>query len=61
MSTKANIQFNARISEDTQRKMNELVRYYEETTPVGKITKSEVLKDIINKTHTLMLKQQQKS
>lgn len=61
MRSTPSVQFNARVSEETMQKFNELVDYYDQITPVGKITKSEVLKDIINKTHDLMQKQKQKT
>jgi hypothetical protein len=52
------IQLNIRIERETSKKLDEIVEYYQQNTKLGRIYKADVLKDIIEKSHELMKKQQ---
>lgn len=50
-------QLNVRVSTETLDKLEEIVQYYKENTKFGKISKGDVLSDIIDKSHEVMIKQ----
>lgn len=59
MTEQARIQLNLRVPKDTSKKLNDLVEYYQKNTKFGRVYKGDVLVDIIDKAHALMLKQSQ--
>lgn len=50
-------QLNVRVSVETMEKLEEIVEYYKENTKIGKVSRGDVLSDIIDKSHEVMLKQ----
>lgn len=50
-------QLNLRVPKETIRKLDEIVDYYQENMRIGKIYKSDVLVDIIDKSYEVMQKQ----
>ncbi len=52
-------QLNVRVSSETLRKLDEIVEFYQENTKIGKVYKGDVLSDIIDKSHEVMMKQKQ--
>lgn len=50
-------QLNVRVSTETLDKLEEIVEYYKENTKIGKVSKGDVLSDIIEKSHEVMIKQ----
>lgn len=50
-------QLNVRVSQETIKKLDEIVEFYQNNTKIGKVNKGEVLSDIIEKSHEAMLKQ----
>ncbi|PLR79914.1 hypothetical protein CVD25_13150 [Bacillus canaveralius] len=57
MDNKERIQLNVRIGKETADKLDEIVDYYQENTKIGRIYKSDVLTDIIEKSYEVMNKQ----
>lgn len=57
MKEKGKIQLNVRITSETSRKLDEIVAYYQDNLKLGRIYKSDVLTDIIEKSYELMNKQ----
>jgi hypothetical protein len=51
------IQLNIRIAKETSTKLDEIVRYYQENTKLGRVYKGDVLTDIIDKSYEVMNKQ----
>lgn len=51
------IQLNIRIAKETATKLDEIVRYYQENTKLGRVYKGDVLTDIIEKSYEVMNKQ----
>lgn len=50
-------QLNVRVSMETLKKLDEIVEYYKENTKIGKVSKGDVLSDIIDKSHEVMIRQ----
>lgn len=57
MTDQGRIQLNLRVTKETSQKLDEIVEYYQENTNFGRVYKGDVLTDIIEKAHALMLKQ----
>ncbi|RXI96674.1 hypothetical protein DS745_23535 [Anaerobacillus alkaliphilus] len=57
MSNESRLQLNVRVSAETIKQLDEIVDYYQENTKVGRVYKGDVLTDIIEKSHQIMLKQ----
>ncbi|MBM7655016.1 hypothetical protein [Neobacillus cucumis] len=57
MSDNGRIQLNVRISKETSSKLDEIVEYYQQGLKLGRIYKSDVLTDIIEKSYEVMNKQ----
>lgn len=57
MHDQGKIQLNVRVSGETIKKLDEIVEYYQENTRLGRIYKGDVLTDIIDKSHDVMMKQ----
>jgi hypothetical protein len=57
MSNEERIQLNVRISNNTSKKLDEIVEYYQENLKLGRIYKGDVLTDIIEKSYEVMNKQ----
>lgn len=51
------MQLNVRVSNETSKKLDEIVEYYQENMKIGRIYKGDVLSDIIEKSYEQMLKQ----
>ncbi|KOP82540.1 hypothetical protein ACFFHH_23220 [Cytobacillus solani] len=58
MSEDKRIQLNVRIANETSKKLDEIVEYYQQNTKLGRIYKGDVLTDIIEKSYDVMKKQQ---
>lgn len=58
MNEKKRIQLNVRIANETSKKLDEIVEYYQQNTKLGRIYKGDVLTDIIEKSYDVMKKQQ---
>lgn len=50
-------QLNVRVSEETSKKLDAIVDFYQENTKIGRLYKGDVLTDIIEKSYELMNKQ----
>ncbi|CAM3735919.1 hypothetical protein [Mesobacillus zeae] len=61
MEENAKVQLNVRISTKTYDQLDEIVRYYQENTKVGRVYKGDVLTDIIEKSYDIMEKQKKRS
>lgn len=59
MSDNKRIQLNVRVSNDTIKKLDEIVEYYQNNLKLGRIYKGDVLTDIIEKSYEVMNKQKQ--
>ncbi|MDQ0268459.1 hypothetical protein [Cytobacillus purgationiresistens] len=57
MPESSRIQLNVRVSKETANKLDEIVDYYQTHTKLGRIYKSDVLTDIIEKSYEIMEKQ----
>ncbi|NHM29450.1 hypothetical protein [Neobacillus terrae] len=57
MQEENRIQLNVRIKKETSNKLDEIVQYYQDNTKLGRIYKSDVLTDIIEKSYEVMNKQ----
>ncbi|MFZ3587672.1 hypothetical protein ACOI1C_00030 [Bacillus sp. DJP31] len=57
MGNDSRIQLNVRVSLKTSQKLDEIVEYYQENLKLGRIYKGDVLTDIIEKSHEIMMKQ----
>lgn len=57
MSEKERIQLNVRVTNETAKKLDEIVEYYQDNLKLGRIYKGDVLTDIINKSYEVMNKQ----
>ncbi|WP_017755172.1 hypothetical protein [Calidifontibacillus oryziterrae] len=57
MTEQSRVQLNLRVTKETIQKLDEIVEYYQENTKFGRVYKGDVLTDIIEKAHALMLKQ----
>jgi hypothetical protein len=57
MSSEERIQLNVRISNETSKKLDEIVEYYQQNLKLGRIYKGDVLTDIIEKSYEVMNKQ----
>ncbi|MFD1737570.1 hypothetical protein ACFSCX_13500 [Bacillus salitolerans] len=57
MSKEARMQLNVRVTDDTYKKLDEIVEYYQEHTKIGRVYKGDVLTDIIEKSYEIMQKQ----
>lgn len=55
----AKSQLNVRVPTETLKKLDEIVDFYQENTKIGKVYKGDVLSDIIDKSHEVMIKQRQ--
>lgn len=53
------VQLNVRISKEISQKLDDIVSYYQENTKLGRIYKADVLADIIEKSHEIMMKQKE--
>ncbi|SFA91014.1 MULTISPECIES: hypothetical protein [unclassified Bacillus (in: firmicutes)] len=51
------IQLNVRVSNETSKKLDAIVEYYQENMKLGRLYKGDVLMDIIEKSYEQMLKQ----
>lgn len=51
------IQLNVRVSNETAKKLDEIVEYYQQNLKLGRIYKGDVLTDIIVKSYEVMNKQ----
>jgi hypothetical protein len=58
MNQEKRIQLNVRIANETSKKLDEIVEYYQQNTKLGRIYKGDVLTDIIEKSYEVMKKQQ---
>ncbi|WP_102275920.1 hypothetical protein [Cytobacillus massiliigabonensis] len=58
MNEDKRIQLNVRIANETSKKLDEIVEYYQHNTKLGRIYKGDVLTDIIEKSYEVMKKQQ---
>jgi hypothetical protein len=54
---KVMFQLNARISEEARQQLDSIVEYYRSNLPIGKVSKAEVLQDLIKKTYEQIEKQ----
>ena len=59
MPEQKRVQLNVRVCQDTLKKLDEIVSYYQENTKLGRVYKGDVLTDIIEKSYQVMLKQKQ--
>ncbi len=57
MENKNKTQLNVRVSEETSKKLDAIVEFYQENTKIGRLYKGDVLTDIIEKSYELMNKQ----
>lgn len=57
MSNKPKSQLNLRVPAETLKQLDEIVEFYQENTKFGKVSKGDVLSDIIDKSHEVMVKQ----
>ncbi|MBM7661944.1 hypothetical protein JOC85_002751 [Bacillus mesophilus] len=57
MSNEERIQLNVRITNETSKKLDEIVEYYQQNLKLGRIYKGDVLTDIIEKSYEVMNKQ----
>jgi hypothetical protein len=57
MTKENRVQLNVRVKEETSNKLDEIVEYYQDNVDFGRVYKGDVLTDIIEKSHALMLKQ----
>lgn len=57
MSSNAKSQLNLRVPGETLKQLDEIVEFYQENTKFGKVSKGDVLSDIIDKSHEVMTKQ----
>ncbi|HHY74858.1 MAG TPA: hypothetical protein GX497_16845 [Bacillus bacterium] len=57
MADQARVQLNLRVRKDTIEKLDEIVEFYQKNIKFGRVYKGDVLTDIIEKAHALMLKQ----
>jgi hypothetical protein len=57
MQNKNKTQLNVRVSEETSKKLDAIVEFYQENTKIGRLYKGDVLTDIIEKSYELMNKQ----
>lgn len=57
MTEQGRIQLNLRVPKETSQKLDEIVEFYQKSTKFGRVYKGDVLTDIIEKAHALMLKQ----
>jgi hypothetical protein len=48
---KASYQLNARVSEETKKQFDEIVEWYRKQLKIGKVSKSEVLEDLIRSSY----------
>jgi hypothetical protein len=53
----AKSQLNVRVPSETLKKLDEIVEFYQQNTKIGKVYKGDVLADIIDKSHEVMIKQ----
>ncbi|WP_313799338.1 hypothetical protein [Cytobacillus sp.] len=58
MNNDKRIQLNVRIANETSKKLDEIVEYYQQNMKLGRIYKGDVLTDIIEKSYEVMKKQQ---
>lgn len=58
MNEDKRIQLNVRVANETSKKLDEIVEYYQQNTKLGRIYKGDVLTDIIEKSYEVMKKQQ---
>lgn len=58
VSENGRIQLNVRVTKETSQKLDEIVEYYQQNTKFGRVYKSDVLTDIIEKAYGAMSKQQ---
>lgn len=57
MGNDAKSQLNVRVPSETLKKLDEIVEFYQQNTKIGKVYKGDVLADIIDKSHEVMIKQ----
>lgn len=57
MGVNERIQLNVRVSIDTSKKLDEIVKYYQDNLKIGRIYKGDVLTDIIEKSYEVMNRQ----
>lgn len=57
MTGEERVQLNVRVSKETSAKLDEIVEYYQENLKLGRVYKGDVLTDIIEKSHEIMVKQ----
>jgi hypothetical protein len=57
MAANNRIQLNVRITADTAKKFDEIVDYYQENLKIGRVSKGDVLTDIIEKSYEVMNRQ----
>ncbi|MGZ4162051.1 MAG: hypothetical protein ACXVNF_14815 [Neobacillus sp.] len=57
MSENERVQLNVRVSKEILGKLDEIVDYYQENMKFGRVYKSDVLTDIIEKSYEIMNKQ----
>lgn len=59
MNNEVRVQLNVRVSKETSELLDEIVDYYQKNTKLGRVYKGDVLTDIIQKSHQIMLKQKE--
>lgn len=57
MSNNPKSQLNLRVPVETLKQLDEIVEFYQENTKFGRVSKGDVLSDIIDKSHEVMTKQ----
>lgn len=57
MSNNPKSQLNLRVPAETLKQLDEIVEFYQENTKFGKVSKGDVLSDIIDKSYEVMRKQ----